>query len=159
LRYAYPVNHLIQRLKFAQQLEIARTLAGLLAEAIDERGRPECLVPVPMHRARLRARGFNQATEIARRLGAHTGIPVEHDICVRVAPTVPQSTLPARARRRNVRGVFEVRRLPLGVHHVAIVDDVVTTGATVREMAGVLRKAGVGKVEVWACARTDARGS
>lgn len=159
LRYAYPVDFLIQRLKFSRQLDIARTLAQLLAGAVGRQALPQCIVPVPMHEGRLRQRGFNQATEIARHLGSKFGIPLDQAICHRVAPTPPQSSLTARARRRNVRGAFVVKRMPAGVNHVAIVDDVVTTGATVEEVAKILRKAGVGRIEVWACARTESRGS
>lgn len=158
LRYAYPVDHLIQRLKFSEQLAIAGTLSAVLAGAVGRDVLPQLLVPVPMHKHKLRERGFNQATEIARHLSDRTGVPLNQTMCLRLTSTPPQSSLKARARRRNVRGVFGISHMPRGTHHVAIVDDVVTTGATVEEMARVLRKAGVSRIDVWACARTETKG-
>ena len=154
LRYAYPIDQMIQRLKFSQQLDIACALASLLATVLDPSSLPQCLIPVPMHRHRLRERGFNQATEIARHLSRRTGIALAQDLCRRARATPAQSGLAARTRRRNVRGAFEADTATAGLRHVAIVDDVVTTGATVSEVAKALRKAGIEEIEVWACART-----
>lgn len=156
--YAYPVNLLIQRLKFSHRLDIASSLAALLAAVLDDTSWPEYLVPVPMHRSRLRERGYNQAGEIARCLSRLLGIPLAQDCCRRIRHTAAQSGLPAQRRRGNVRGAFRIGEMPTALHHVAIVDDVVTTGATVSELARTLRGAGVEKIEVWACARTGRSG-
>jgi ComF family protein len=116
-------------------------------------------VPVPLHRSRLRTRGFNQALELARPLARCLRRPLLTRACVRIRATRPQSSLDTAAeRRRNVAGAFRVCRPLHGVARLAIVDDVLTTGATVQELARSLRAAGVGQVLVWACAgRRDDR--
>lgn len=113
---------------------------------------PEVLVPVPLHRARLRERGFNQAVEIARPLARRLGLGLNLDSCERVRNTAEQTRLDAAARSKNLRGAFRVVR-PFPYRHVAIVDDVLTTGNTVASLAGSLRAVGVEEVEVWSCAR------
>jgi ComF family protein len=155
LRYRAPVDYLIQRLKFSGELALAPLLARRLAEKIAARGDalPELLIPVPLHRTRLRERGFNQATEVARPLGRWLKIPVDHGLCGRSWHAPPQSLTPPAARRRNVRGAFRLEEQP-HVSHVAIIDDVMTTGHTVNELAGVLRRAGVRLIEVWVVARS-----
>jgi ComF family protein len=154
LRYRAPVDYLIQRLKFSGELALAPLLARRLAKTIAARGDalPELLIPVPLHRTRLRERGFNQATEVARPLGRWLRIPVDHRLCHRKRHAPPQSLTPPAARRRNVRGVFSLAEQP-HVSHVAIIDDVMTTGHTANELAGVLRRAGVRFIEVWVVAR------
>ena len=154
LRYEPPVDRLIQGLKFDHRLESARLLGHLLAEAIVAMPHepPELLLPVPLHAARLRRRGFNQALELARPLAARLGIPIGRNYCRRRRPTEEQTRLPAKGRRANVRGAFEVIR-PLQVRRVVVLDDVVTTGSTVGELTRTLRRAGAERVEVWACAR------
>jgi ComF family protein len=117
---------------------------------------------VPLHISRLRERGFNQATALARYAGRMLEIPCGARVLRRVRDTPSQTSLAAAERRRNVRGAFSVngagalRRL-LAAQHVAIVDDVVTTGSTVDEIRGVLLAAGVRQVEVWAAAQAQAR--
>lgn len=154
LRYEAPVDRLIQGLKFNHRLENARLLGRLLADAIAPtlHEPPELILPVPLHPRRLRQRGFNQALEIARPLAARLGIPIGRGYCRRRRATEEQTRLPAKGRRANVRGAFEVVRA-LPVRHVALVDDVVTTGSTVGELSRALRRSGVERVEVWACAR------
>jgi ComF family protein len=114
--------------------------------------RPEVIIPMPLHPTRHRERGFNQSTELARPLSALLGIPVDEELCVRRRATEDQTLLPARARRRNVRGAFAVARIA-DVSHVAILDDVLTTLSTAAELARTLTRAGVSTVEVWAIAR------
>lgn len=152
--YRFPVNRLLVKLKFHARLGYARTLGGLLADYIERRnGRiPQAIMPVPLHRMRARRRGFNQATEIARAVGARLRLPVVTDVCERRQDTAAQSSLSAGARRRNVAGAFAVRA-PLPVRHWAIVDDVVTTGATAGELARALRAAGAASVILWSPAR------
>jgi ComF family protein len=155
LHYHAPADYLIQRLKFSGELAIAPVLARLLAGKIAARTAPlpELLLPVPLHRARLHERGFNQATELARHLGRRLTVPVDHRLCRRNRHTPPQSLTPPGQRRRNLRGAFGLSG-ELTAAHVAIVDDVLTTGHTADELAGVLRRAGAGYVEVWVIARS-----
>ncbi len=154
LRYAYPADRLVQRLKFNAQLHLARLLGERLAEHVARHVTqpPQVILPVPLHRTRLRERGFNQALELARPIARHMDIPLDYRSCVRVRATTAQSLLPAAQRRRNIKGAFRVTR-PIKAHHVAIVDDVMTTGHTVEEFAATLRKAGVKKIDVWVLAR------
>jgi ComF family protein len=141
--------------KFRARLNLTRLLGQCLAIALRERGAamPELILPVPLHAQRLRDRGYNQAQEVARTLGRELSIPVDVRTCARTLTTRPQAGLERKERRRNVRGAFQLQRR-LDAAHVAILDDVVTTGCTVSELARVLRKAGVKRVDVWAVART-----
>lgn len=154
-RYEHPLDFLIQDLKFNGRLACAPLLGTLLAETLAGRDAPlpERIIPVPLHRTRLWRRGFNQSLEIARTVSARLGVPLDTTSCTRVAATAPQSGLPAAERRRNVRGAFAVRKKPLPWRHVAVLDDVVTTGHTAAELARALKQAGAETVEVWACAR------
>jgi len=153
--YEFPLDRLIVGLKFQRRLHHARMLGELLAQAIQMRAPtlPEALVPVPLHPQRLQGRGYNQALEIARPLGRALGIPVVNDLCRRTRATAEQSQLSAAERRRNLRGAFSVHG-PCP-SHVAIVDDVHTTGSTLAEIALMLRQAGAQHVEAWSCARAS----
>ncbi len=153
--YAPPIDGLIRGLKFGKRLHCARLIGTLLATraaAQSNLSRPDCFVPVPLHLARLRQRGFNQAHEIACVLSRRLDVPLDAHCLKRVRASVPQTALPAKQRLKNPKGAFAPRRAPRG-RFVAIVDDVMTTGATVNEAARVLRKAGAVRVEVWVAAR------
>lgn len=154
LRYAYPADHLILRLKFKARLHLARAMGELLARHLKRQVKimPALIIPVPLHRSRLRERGFNQALEIARPIARDLGIPVDYKSCERVRKTPAQSLLPASERRKNIKGAFRVTR-PITARHVAILDDVMTTGHTVQELAATLRKAGVERIDVWVVTR------
>lgn len=153
LLYAAPVDALLPRLKFAGDLACARTLGRLMAGHLRDAPRPEMLVPVPLHARRLRDRGYDQALELARPLGHALGVPVCTRLLGRTRATGAQSRLDAAARRRNVRGAFAVPSgAPLPAS-VALVDDVMTTGATLHAAATALRGAGVARIEAWVCAR------
>jgi ComF family protein len=159
LVYAHPLDLLVGKLKFAGSLAAGRVLSDLWLDAIDRLApvRPDLLVPVPLHRDRLRERGYNQALELAKPLGKAMDIRLGAALLVRTQSTPAQTNLDAGTRRKNLRGAFEFRadRLDAGVlpAHVALIDDVMTTGATLRECARVLRRAGVARVDVWALAR------
>jgi ComF family protein len=160
LRYEYPVDDLIRRLKYQGVLANARVLGVLLAQAVQERGGglPRLLVPVPLHISRLRERGFNQAVGLARYAARMLEIPMAFHAVRRVRNTPSQTALDMAERHRNVRGAFAVKggralRRLLDAGHVAIVDDVVTTGSTVNELRALLLAAGVLQVDVWAVAR------
>ena len=154
LLYDWPLNQLIQRFKFNGDLAMGRLLGELLAQflAAGDISRPDLLVPVPLHAARLRERGFNQALELTRLVSQRLRLPLAHSLCVRVRDTAVQSQLRAAARRRNLRDAFRVT-LPLHGVHVAVIDDVLTTGATVAALTGVLRAAGAARIQVWSLAR------
>lgn len=154
-RYAYPLDRMIQRLKYAQQLHIGRMLARCFAQQLmmnHSVSLPSAIVPVPLGRTRYLSRGYNQAIELAMHLRRHLNVPVRADWVVRERETAEQAGLARRERRKNVRGAFALSRQP-DCAHVAILDDVVTTGSTVNEVASVLREAGVSRIEVWAIAR------
>lgn len=154
LSYAYPADRLIQRLKFNAQLHLAQLLGERLAEHIARHVTqpPQVILPVPLHRTRLRERGFNQALELARPIARRLDIPLDYRSGTRVRATAAQSLLPAAQRRRNIKGAFQITT-PLAARHVAIVDDVMTTGHTVEEFTSTLRKAGAEKIDVWVLAR------
>ncbi len=156
-RYAGPVPTLIHALKFRHRLAAASVLGELLAQSLKgaRPGLPQCLVPVPLHPRRQRQRGFNQSMEIARPLSARLGIPIAPRLARRIRATAAQTGLVgANARERNLRGAFALEKnLFKDLTHVAIVDDVVTTGATVRSLALTLKCAGVSRVELWSVAR------
>lgn len=158
LRYDWPVNALVNRFKHHGQMALGTMLAHLLATRYLATRHP-CdptptqLIPVPLHRRRIRERGFNQAREIAEVLSARTGIPLAANLVNRVSNTPPQQGLNQQQRQVNLHKAFRVRR-PLPPTHVALVDDVVTTMATVAALSRLLLAQGAHSVEVIALART-----
>jgi ComF family protein len=152
-RYAWPLDLLETRFKFGGDLVAGKVLAHRWIAAGAPPALPEAIVPVPLHVARLRERGFNQSLELARPLARHLGVPLRPALLERVHSTEAQSELDAEARARNVREAF-VARVPTCVNHVAVVDDVMTTGATLEACALALLNAGIRRVDVWALART-----
>lgn len=153
-RYQHPLDWLVRRAKYGGDIAAARVLGTLLGRrlAAGHALHVEALVPVPLHRSREAGRGFNQAIEIARAAGRMLQLPVLHDASRRQRATAEQAGLDAAARRLNLRGAFVPGR-SLGCRRVAIVDDVLTTGSTVEELARVLKAGGADWVEVWAVAR------
>ncbi|HEY6940907.1 ComF family protein [Dokdonella sp.] len=159
LRYGHPLDLLEARFKFHGDLAAGRVLAECLVECAT-RGRPALpalLVPIPLHTARLRERGYNQALELARPLARALDVPLRHDLLVRPRATPAQTGLDAKMRRRNLRGAFAVAPGFAWPGHVALFDDVMTTGATLREAARTLKRAGVARVDAWALARAPRR--
>ena len=150
--YRFPLDRLVQRFKFAGDLAVGRYLGERLAECVAGETRPDVLVAPPLSSARLRGRGFNQSIELARHVGRRLGIRVAADALEKTRDTVPQQGLGRRARRRNLRGAFRCRARVEGLR-VALVDDVYTTGATAREIAATLRRAGAREVVAWTVAR------
>jgi len=154
LAYEFPADALVHSLKFRGELALAEYLAGILGRCIAQEDVREqsvdSVVPVPLSADRLRERGFNQAVEIARPLARRA---LDLDLCVRERDTPAQMDLPYAERRRNVRGAFRCTRALLGAR-VAVVDDVMTTGATLDEIAQALKKAGAARVVNWVVART-----
>ncbi|MFN2362531.1 MAG: ComF family protein [Marinobacter sp.] len=157
-RYRFPVDGMIQRYKYNGQRAFARPLindfadhlVGILESAPEQR--PDLLVASPMHPARLRKRGFNQAADIAEQISKRSGIPWTTSLVTRSRRTRPQRGLNREQRLANLRGIYQVNAAP--PPRVAIVDDVMTTGATARSLTNVLIKAGATDVQIWALART-----
>lgn len=155
LVYAEPVSRLLPRFKFHADLGSGRLLAQLLGDAMVPWGglaHVDCIVPLPLHRSRLATRGYNQALELARPLGVRFGLPVYPHGLQRCRATAAQSELDGPARKRNVRGAFAADADVTGAH-VLLLDDVITTGATLREAAATLLRAGAASVSVAAVAR------
>ena len=151
--YGPPLDHLLLRYKFHHDLSAGRLLARLTAHAMAGCERPQALVPVPLHPRRLRQRGYDQALELARPLARILHLPLQAGLLQRVRPTLAQSELDADARMANLRGAFQARGRGAPPAHVALVDDVMTTGATLHAAAQALRRAGVARVDAWVCAR------
>jgi ComF family protein len=151
LAYRFPADTLVHALKFRSQLALAPLMGDLLIEAIRER--IDLVVPVPLSRERLRERGYNQAAEIARHVARERRARLELTIVIRERDTRAQADLPWSDRARNVRGAFRCERSLDGAA-IAVVDDVMTTGATLDELAATLKRAGAARVVNWVVART-----
>lgn len=155
-QYRYPLNALIKQLKYKQKIRLVTPLARRLANRVlSNTGLlPEVMVPVPLHYRRQYRRGYNQAIVICQALTEILGVPADPHLISRRRHTLPMFSLTASQRKRNIAGVFSLRG-DCTYRSVAIVDDVITSGATVNELASVLRQAGVSRIEFWALARAD----
>ena len=156
--YRFPVDKLVQRFKYAGDLAIGHWLACALAEALVQAPRVDLLVVPPLGAARLRERGFNQALEIARVLAARVRVPIAREAIVRTRDTPSQAGLGRDARRANARDAFACR-MKLDGARIAIVDDVLTTGATADAIARTAKSAGALSVDVWTVARAPEHSS
>ena len=154
--YGPPLAGLLHGFKYGGRIGLARPLALTLAREIATamQHRPDVIVPVPLHLSRLMRRGFNQSLELARHISAALDIPCSHRIIRRTRRTPPQVGLPLAQRLPNVGRSFALRQ-PIPGRSVAIVDDVVTSGATANALAAVLKRGGAVHVQVWALLRTD----
>lgn len=154
-RYQQELVQLHHDFKFKRKLAAGRLMAELMAEQLtaSPRSMPELLIPVPLHARRLRERGFNQALELSHTLSAQLSVDLDANILVRARHTQAQSSLPKHQRHRNLRNAFRMAS-SIDCTHVAIVDDVMTTGVTVNEIARVLRRQAVRRIEVWVVAST-----
>ncbi len=148
--YQWPINMFIPRFKFHQDLACGRLLADNMATAAQHWPRPQAIVPVSLHQARLRIRGYDQALELGGDIGTKLGLPCLPALR-RVHATLPQSELDANKRRNNLRNAF-IPTCPVPPH-VALIDDVMTTGATLHAAARALRHTGVTRIDAWICAR------
>ncbi len=153
LQYQFPVDQLVCRFKYKRNLACGQALGRVLLEAIEQRNSPppQAIVPVPLHRSRLFSRTFNQAQMLAQQLSRPLKIPLQHTLLRRIRRTRAQSGLDSSQRRKNVRGAFDCHRH--GLKHVAIVDDVLTTGRTLEECTRSLKRAGAKSVTAWVAAR------
>jgi ComF family protein len=151
--YNFPLDKLIQALKYRDRLILVNFLAAAVMQRITLL--PDCIVAMPLHPARLRERGFNQSLLLARRIARELHIPLLIDDCERVRNTPPQSALPWKERDKNMRQAFACKAdADVRGKHVAIMDDVMTTGASMGELARALKQAGARKVSAWVVART-----
>ncbi|NOR49989.1 MAG: ComF family protein, partial [Desulfuromonadales bacterium] len=140
----------VQRLKYRNQVTLARPLGQLLGKVVEEAGSdfgPDCIVPVPLHPNRLRQRGYNQALEVARPIAQQLNVSIDTGLLQRIRKTPPQQGLSAIERRSNLRNAFDLTTTP-SVRRILLVDDVMTTGETVRECCRTLRAGGVREVQV-----------
>lgn len=158
--YEFPITRLVQGLKYEGALANARVLGKLLADGVREAAAEhgiDTLVPMPLHRSRLLERGFNQSYEIARVTGRCLALAVDAAAVERVRATAPQVGLDRAERRSNVHRAFAVRVDRVAGRHLALVDDVITTGSTAREASAALVAAGARAVDVWCIARAGDR--
>jgi ComF family protein len=155
--YDFPVDSLLQHYKYKDMLHLANTFATLLDEKKpanhNSSRKIDLIIPMPMHHARLKERGFNQALEIARIMAKNAEIKLDYTSCLRTKLTQPQASLPLKERVKNIRGVFSCTENLQGLN-IALVDDVMTTGASLNELAKTLKQAGAAHVECWVIART-----
>lgn len=159
LDYAFPWDHLLLRYKFQQALHLGGALLQCLEAALDreQAQAPDLLLPVPLSAERLRERGYNQSLELARPLARRRGLNCEAKLVLRLRDTAHQLKLPAEQRAANVRHAFALEPQQAGRlrgAHVALLDDVMTTGATLHELARLLRRAGAARIQAWVLART-----
>ena len=157
--YAFPWDGVIASFKFRGQVELADALAGLMLRQAPASPAAATLLPMPLAPRRLAERGYNQAWELARRLGRARGQAARADVLERVIDTPAQAELGRAGRQQNLRAAFMVapaHRAWLQGREVCLVDDVMTTGASAREAAGCLLRAGAARVDVWVLARTPA---
>ena len=145
---------LVHQLKFNEKLAYSRLLGSMLADAVIRYGAelPDCILPVPLYKKRLRQRGFNQSLELARPIANTFNIPLDVQSVKRALDTQSQTGLNKKQRRKNIRGAFQIVQ-PLNAQHIAIIDDVVTTTSTVNELARILKRAGAERVDIWSIAR------
>ena len=154
--YHPPIDNLLLSLKFNNRLVNAKILGELLASHLyaqyQAKDKPEIIIPVPLHPQRLRERGYNQALELARPIAKRLKIKIDKSKVVRVKNTLAQALLPAKKRERNIKQAFSIMK-KRSYKHVAIIDDVITTGNTVAELGKMLYWDGANKIDVWCCAK------
>jgi ComF family protein len=151
--YAFPVEKLIQGMKYGEQLALAHAFAKKLSRLIDKSDLPDCVIAMPLHPAKLRERGFNQSLLLAATVARDLKLELLPDICRRVRDTPPQSAMPWRERKKNVRNAFRCD-MDLTGKRIALVDDVLTTGASLNALAEAVRKSGARDIVTWVVART-----
>jgi ComF family protein len=152
--YQGAMRYLISQLKFHQRYKNARLLGHIFAESLSTPHLPQCIIPVPLHKKRYRQRGFNQSLEIAKTVAKKLAIPIETKLCKRHKNTVHQIGLSLKERHHNVNNAFAMIQTT-NYNHIALLDDVMTTGSTLQALATVFKQAGVETIELWVCARAS----
>jgi ComF family protein len=151
-RFEEPLRTLLHEFKYHEGLYLCSFLATLIRDALPRGAETtQCLIPVPMHRKRLQQRGFNQAAELAKHLGKILQLPYDLHHCTKIINTPPQAQLNAEERKKNLLNAFHVSPLPY--EHITLIDDLITTGNTVNELAKTFKQQGVARVDVWCCAK------
>ena len=153
--YMYPIDQLIPAAKFYQNLAVLNLLGNLMAQHLTYETLPDVLIPVPLHAKRLHQRGYNQSLELAKCIAKNTGISLNYKACKRVKNTLPQTRLSGQQRQTNIIGAFQVVKIEPHWQHIVLVDDVITTGSTVKELALVFKEKGIQQIDVWCCARRE----
>ena len=161
LVYRFPVDRMVHRFKFSRNLACGQILGKELLQAVERKSStpPSCILPVPLHRTRQFSRVFNQAELLARYVGKGLEIPVYNHVLLKSRRTPAQSGLDAESRKRNLRGAIQCRlpgKLQCKLEHVALVDDVMTTGTTLAECTRTLRRVGAKEISTWVAAVTPA---
>lgn len=151
--YQYPLDRLITAAKYGKNLAVLNQLGLWMIDHFKYENKPDILIPVPSHLKDLKKRGFNQAVELAKLISNALNISLNTNVCHCIKQKRPQAGLSAKERHQNVKGVFEIKNIPSHLQHIVIVDDVVTTGATVNEIARLFREQSSAKISVWAGAR------
>lgn len=152
-RFEEPLRSLLHRFKYRNELYLGPFLGQLILNAWQQNPtKPQCLLPVPMYPKKIKARGFNQTMILTRFLAKRLAIPYDFSHCKKIKNTPSQAQLDGKERINNMREAFKVKKLPYT--HVALIDDLLTTGSTANELAANLKNSGVEKVELWSCART-----
>jgi ComF family protein len=149
--FVEPLRGLLHQFKYHQALYLTSLLCHLMQQTLTTTP-AQCLIPVPLHPKRLRARGYNQAQLLGRTLAKHLNLPFEYKKCRKIINTAPQASLNGMERQKNIQNAFEVTSMPY--EHVILIDDLLTTGATANELACTLKNIGVKRVDLWCCART-----
>ncbi|PHS68883.1 MAG: amidophosphoribosyltransferase [Methylophaga sp.] len=151
--YQDPIDRLIIALKYHDKIFLTKLFAHLMSEQLQQRQLPQLLIPIPLHHRRLKMRGYNQSSELAKALSQQLSISTDQHCLIRNKNTDPQASLPYDQRKRNMHGAFTLIQ-PSVPQHVALIDDVLTTGHTVNAAATLLRQAGAATIEVWTIGRT-----
>ena len=154
--YSYPLDSLIKQFKYKQHIRLIAPLTNVLADQIQSRCNdlPEVMIPVPLHKHRLRSRGFNQSQLICSVLSSTLRLKIDADAVIRIRDTLPMYELDADQRSENIKGAFRLQR-QCQYKSVAFIDDIITSGSTMNELAGLFLETGVKRVEFWALARAD----
>jgi ComF family protein len=152
--YAWPVNRFIAKWKYGGQLHFTRLLAHFMVEQLTPRFPVDCIIPVPLHPLKLRSRGFNQSIELSQVIAKHHGFLLDRWSCTRTSHTNAQSHLSAQQRITNLHTASFAINKAFKAKHVLIIEDIVTTGATIRALTMALKRQGVQTVEIWCCCRT-----
>jgi ComF family protein len=155
-RYAFPIQQMLQRYKYGELLALGASFGHLLANHMAANllaEMPDLIIPMPLHPKRLQERGFNQSLEVARIVSEKLNVKLDHSVCERIKLSPPQASLPLKERVKNMKGAFNCNR-PLHGQSIVVIDDVMTTGASLNSLAKALKKAGARRVECWVIART-----
>lgn len=152
--YAWPIKNIIAKWKYGGQLHFAMMLAHFMIQRLKPRYPIDCVIPVPLHPQKLRQRGFNQSIELAVPIAMHLNIPLDRRSCTRMINTASQSHLDRAGRQKNIKSSYFAISPEFKAKHVLIIEDIVTTGATINALSGALKSQGVQTVEIWCCCRT-----